>query len=265
MEITKGQSPFYPGQPVPLELFTGRQNEILRIERALNQVALGKPQSIFLTGEYGIGKSSLAGVMRHVAEKNYNLFAMQVMLGEATTIDELSEKTIESVLNSEFYEHSWTEKIRTFLAKYIGEQSIFGITLKLDELKKDAPNLSRGFLPFFRKILKEFSGNKVKGIFLVFDELNGITKNPQFAYFIKNLIDENALSRQPVPILIMLCSVPERRKEMIKHHQPIDRIFEIIKIEPFNDDETKKFFLRAFDKVNYSITENAFDWLCKSC
>ena len=43
--LNKGKSPFYPGQPVPVELFTGRINEIQRITRAIKQVELGKPQA----------------------------------------------------------------------------------------------------------------------------------------------------------------------------------------------------------------------------
>lgn len=31
MAETKGKSPFYPGQPVPPELFTGRNSQIRRI------------------------------------------------------------------------------------------------------------------------------------------------------------------------------------------------------------------------------------------
>ncbi len=66
---SKGKSPFYPGQPVPIEFFIGRMKEVQRISRAIGQVELGKPQAIFLTGEYGIGKSSLSGYMRCHAEK----------------------------------------------------------------------------------------------------------------------------------------------------------------------------------------------------
>ena len=64
---SKGKSPFYPGQPVPIEFFIGRIDEIGRVTRSLSQVETGKPRAIFLTGEYGIGKSSLAGFMRRYA------------------------------------------------------------------------------------------------------------------------------------------------------------------------------------------------------
>ena len=65
----KSRSPFYPGQPVSIELFVGRMKEISRIERAASQVALRKPQSVFITGEYGIGKTSLAQTVHILSEK----------------------------------------------------------------------------------------------------------------------------------------------------------------------------------------------------
>ena len=53
----KGKSPFYPGQPVPRELFVGRLSQINRIvERGLAQVSAGKPNTMYVQGEYGIGK-----------------------------------------------------------------------------------------------------------------------------------------------------------------------------------------------------------------
>ena len=96
--LNKGKSPFYPGQPVPAEFFTGRANEINRITRAIQQVELGKPQAVFLTGEYGIGKSSLAGFLRIFAERNHHVLGIHVLLGGVETIDELSAKTVEAVL-----------------------------------------------------------------------------------------------------------------------------------------------------------------------
>ncbi len=249
MEFQKGKSPFYPGQPVPLELFTGRQLQIDRIERAIKQVTLGKPQSIYLTGDYGIGKSSLASFVRALAEKRHNLFGIHVLLGSAENEIDLASKTVKAVLETESYEPNKTETVRNFLAKYIGNQQIFGLTLNFDALKKDAPDISRGFLPFLREILNKLQPSGTKGIVLILDELNGITKNPQFAYFIKNLVDENALSASPLPLLLMLCGVEERRKEMVLKHQPVDRIFEIIKIEPLNNEEQIDFYQKSFTSV----------------
>jgi len=64
---TKGKSPFYPGQPVPVDLFRGRQQQIERIlTRGAAQVAAGKPVTMYVEGEYGIGKSSIAAYAQYL-------------------------------------------------------------------------------------------------------------------------------------------------------------------------------------------------------
>jgi hypothetical protein len=53
----KGRSPFYPGQPVPYELFVGRAAEVERIRRATEAMAElcresgGLPKLMHLLGE----------------------------------------------------------------------------------------------------------------------------------------------------------------------------------------------------------------------
>ncbi len=238
--INKGKSPFYPGQPVPADFFIGRIDEINRITRAIGQVELGKPQAVFLTGEYGIGKSSLAGFMRYYSEKNNHLIGIHVLLGGADTIDELATKTVEAVIKSQIYEPTIVEKIRNALSKYIGEQELLGFKINFEALKADAPNLSHGYLPFLRDLFNRLKDNGIKGIMLILDEINGITGNPQFSHFIKALVDENALSNEPLPLMLMLCGVEERRTEMIQHHQPIERIFDIVEIKPMNNESVEK-------------------------
>ncbi|HLG30796.1 MAG TPA: ATP-binding protein, partial [Candidatus Brocadiales bacterium] len=260
--ISKGRSPFYPGQPVPTEFFIGRLNEIKRIDRAIGQVELGKPQAIFLTGEYGIGKSSLAGFMRYLAEKHNHLLGIHVLLGGAETLESVATKTVEAAIRSEAYERTITEKIRNLLSKYIGKQELFGFSINLEALKADGPNLSAGYLPFLRQLLERVKENGIKGIMLILDEINGITGNPKFAHFIKSLVDENALSPNPLPLMLMLCGVEERRSEMIQHHQPVERIFDIVEIKPMNKDEMKDFFSKTFNSVNIQVEDEAMGLLC---
>ncbi|MFQ5900871.1 MAG: BREX system ATP-binding domain-containing protein [Thermodesulfobacteriota bacterium] len=262
--ISKGKSPFYPGQPVPIEFFIGRINEVQRIARSISQVELGKPQAIFLTGEYGIGKSSLAGFMRYYAERNNHILGIHVLLGGAETLEDVATKTVETVIKIQAYEPTITEKIQNSLSKYIGKQELFGFSINLEALKADGPNISHGYLPFLRKLLKRLTDNGIKGLMLIFDEINGITANPQFAHFVKTIVDENALSPNPLPLMLMFCGVEERRREMIQHHQPIERIFDVVDIEPMNGNEMEDFFYKTFNSVNMRIKdEEAMSLLCR--
>ncbi|MGL5888676.1 MAG: BREX system ATP-binding domain-containing protein [Bacteroidia bacterium] len=259
MAFIKDSSPFYSGRPLPHDLFTGRDEQITLIERSLRQVAAGKQQAVFLTGEFGIGKSSLAHATRYIAETKYNLTGIHVFLGGAKTIDDLSERTLESAIITEAYRPKATERIREMLSKYIGKQSLFGVNINFDALKKDAPNLSRGFLPFLKELYKRSQPDGVKGICLILDEINGITKNPDFAHFIKTFVDSNALSKDPLPVLLLLCGVKERREEMIAHHRPTDRIFDIVDLQTMKREEANQFFIKTFAKVGCNVSQKALD------
>jgi len=261
--IDKGQSPFFPGQPVPVDLFIGRKKEIERITRSLNQIGYGRQKALFLIGEYGIGKSSLAVFVKKNAEINNRLLGIYVLLGRIKDLNGLATKTVEVVIREGIYQPTLSEKIRDFLSKYIGKQDLFGITINFEALKRDGPDISKGFLPFLKELYFRVKDSGIKGIMLIFDEINGISANPDFAYFIKSLVDENAVSSEPLPLMLMLCGVEERREEMIRNHRPVERIFDIVEIREMNESEMEEFFIKAFGSVNITVMEEALELLIR--
>ncbi len=263
-DMSKGKSPFYPGQPVPVELFVGRAKQIDRImNRAVAQVSAGKPIAVFVQGEYGIGKSSIAGFVQWIAEKHQALHGIYAPLGGARELSDVAVTVLEATLRSGAFDPKRSEKVRNWLAKYIGRQELFGFTLNAEALRKDAPSLATpfGMLGFLTETVERLKDDGIKGIFLVLDEINGITENPQFANFIKGLVDTNAMSSKPLPLLLMLCGVEERRRQMIQKHQPVDRIFDVIEIESMDVKEMEAFFQRAFDSVSMPVEPSAMSIL----
>lgn len=257
---SKGRSPFYPGQPVPVDLFVGRAGQIQRImDRGVGQVAAGKPVTFFVQGEYGIGKSSLARYVQWLAEKKDNLIGLYATLGPAKTLDDVGAAILRAAAESGSLDSARSDTIRNWLATYVGEQSLFGLTIHADALKKEGPNIAAGALPFLKEILDRVKESGVKGIFLVFDEINGISGNPEFAHFIKGIVDSNALSRSPLPLLLMLCGTPERRRQMIACHQPVERIFDVVDIAALDQREMDDFFSRAFESVDVCVELDAME------
>jgi len=98
-------------------------------------------------------------------------------------------------------------------------------------------------------------------VFLVLDEINGMTADSRFSHFIKGLIEANAMLPQPLPLLLMLCGVEERRREMIQAHPPVDRIFDVVQIDALSNGETRNFFERAFASVQMAVDEAAMSTL----
>jgi predicted ATPase len=62
-------NPFTPNAPIDPRYFAGRLGEVNKVQAALNQTRHGKTQHILLTGERGIGKTSLATYTRWIAEE----------------------------------------------------------------------------------------------------------------------------------------------------------------------------------------------------
>ena len=156
LEISKGKSPFYPGQPVPVELFVGRTTQIERImRRGVEQVAAGKPVAIYVQGEYGIGKSSIAGYVQWRAERESRLHSIYAPLGSAETMDAVGAAVLEATVRSGTWNPKRSEKLRDWLAKYIGEQSLLGFTIHGEALKRDAPAIASGMLQIGRASCRE--------------------------------------------------------------------------------------------------------------
>jgi len=260
--MQKGASPFYPGQPVPVELFAGRLSQIQHVlERGVQQVKQGKPVAMFVQGEYGIGKSSLAGLLQSTAERDHGLHAIYAPLGSAETLDDVGASILNATIRSGTFDPTRAERVKGWLAKYIGQQSLFGLTLHADKLEQDGPSIATGLLPFLTTAMSNLKDVGVKGVFLVLDEINGITGNPKFSHFLKEIVDANAMAAAPVPLLLMLCGVEERRRDLIRHHQPIDRIFDVVDVELMSEEEMRSFFEKAFDQVGMSVDAGAMEIL----
>ena len=115
-DMSKGKSPFYPGQPVPVELFVGRAKQIDRImNRAVAQVSAGKPIAVFVQGEYGIGKSSIAGFVQWIAEKHQALHGIYAPLGGARELSDVAVTVLEATLRSGAFDPKRSEKVRNWL------------------------------------------------------------------------------------------------------------------------------------------------------
>jgi hypothetical protein len=262
--IAKGKSPFYPGQPVPVELFVGRAAQIDRImTRGVGQVAQGKPVSMFVQGDYGIGKSSIAAFAQWLAEKDHGLHGIYVSLGGARSLNDVAASILEGTLRSGALNRTKGEKIRSWLGKYIEKLELFGFTLDFAKLQQDAPQLASpsGLLAFLGEVRTRLDDAGVKGLFLVLDEINGIAANGDFSHFLKGLVDTNGMSPKPVPLLLMLCGVEERRRQMIQNHQPVDRIFDVVDIEGLSKGEMEEFFKRAFTSVQRTVQNGALHTL----
>lgn len=123
MVTIKENSPFTPGNPVPIELFVGRVEQFKEIVRHVKQTEYGKQENVFLSGERGIGKSSLASYLRYYVEKE-DFLAVHVFLGGVTTLEEFVRRIFEQILK-EANKQTMFDKISGYFGKYIKQVDLF--------------------------------------------------------------------------------------------------------------------------------------------
>jgi len=260
--MPKDYSPFTPGQPVPVEFFVGRLAEIKKLIDLIKVATAGRLQVTFLTGERGIGKSSLAAFVRFVTVRDYSVLGLHTFLGGVTSLEEMARRVFDRLLK-ESLDKSWEQKVKQFFGNHIKQVGLFGVSVEFQAPEKDLRRMVHDFAPALRNLVQSLDGEK-KAILLVLDDINGLASSRDFANWVKSLVDEIATSREPLPLCLLLVGLEERRQSLIELQPSLARVFEICEIKPWTMDETQEFFKNAFSKVKIPVDDESLSFLSGS-
>jgi len=253
-DIISKESPFTPGRPVPVEYFVARRKEIERLERAIRQTLSGRNENIFITGERGIGKSSLAWYAHHLAEKE-TLLCAYCYMGPARSLEDVAGTVFQRLLES--CDKSIFEKLKEAFRKYIKSANLGPVGLEFTDNKSDLRDLVNGFIPALRHVYKGAKENGKNGLLIILDDLNGVTDLPEFSMFLKSTVDSIATSRELLPLFLILVGIPDRREDMLRHQPSVARIFDIIDPPLMDESESGEFFKKTFAQESITVSGEA--------
>ena len=153
------------------------------------------------------------------------------------------------------------------LGKYVRnlEIGIFGIGIKAEFTDDPSKlrDLRLDFLITLRELFYALKEEKA-GIVLILDDLNGVTRIPEFAHFLKSTVDEIASGKAGIlPLLLILVGVSDRMKEMISIQPSVGRIFDMIELSLMDGSEAQEFFTKAFESVHMTVNDSAMQLLIK--
>lgn len=247
----KGESPFTPGSPVPVELFVGRSDQVREILRYINQALSGKQENVFLVGDRGIGKTSLASFIRFAVNQK-GFLGVHVFLGRVSTLEGMVRHIFDQILK-EAKKQKWYSEISSLFGKYIEKVDLFGFSVSFNPSNKDLTELVRNFPEAIYNLMEKLKKEDIKGLFLALDDINGLADKREFADWYKSFADEVATHYKDFPVFIMLLGLPEKR-DSLSHLQPsLMRIFRIVDIENLSNDEVTDFLSKAFEEANISV------------
>lgn len=257
--MTPESSPFTPGQPVPIEYFVGRIAEIERLRAMVRAALQGRFRIGFVTGERGIGKSSLASFLRHLCEREDSVAGAHVFLGGVTELAEMVRRTFDRILK-ESIDKPWHQKVRELFGKYVRQVGLFGISVELQPPSEELSTVVNGFVPALRQVVSRLNGEH-SALLLILDDINGLASSPQFANWLKSVVDEIATSDQPLRVCMLVVGLEERRQALVAHQPSLARVFELVQIRPWSREESLEFFRKAFTTASATVDENGLQMM----
>ena len=160
-------------------------------------------------------------------------------------------KTLEQLIKDSV-DKPWHQQLREFVGNKVQKVGMFGITLELKLSDSDLSLLTNNFVQGMNNLWKQLEGQR-DGLLLVLDDINGLASSSEFANWLKSTVDQFAVSELKTPICILVVGLEERRQELIDKQPSLARVFEVIDISPWSDEETTEFYQSAFQSAHAKI------------
>ncbi len=253
-------SPFTPGQPVSAEFFTGRRKQV---EELLTMVRMARKKGLqvgWISGERGMGKSSLASFIGYLAQRDEKAVVAHVHLGGVKDLEGLVRETHLQLLKDNEGK-TWGAGLWSAFEERVEQVGLFGTEIKLKATQDELSATASSFSDSLGHILKNAAKDR-KVMVLIFDDINGLADNPDFAHWLKSMVDSEATSRRDNRVCLIFAGLEERRRQMEKINPSVIRIFRpLIDIQPWTPEESMVFFKSSFAKGSCVVEQDKLEEL----
>lgn len=200
-------NPFTPNQPVSADFFTGRKEQIEELLSTVRRAAKSNLQIGWISGELGIGKSSLASFVSFLAEQRERAISAHVHLGGVRKLDDVVRETHLSMLKDN-RSKSWGKNLLSLYGERIKKIDLFGVEIQLEMSDRELAATANNFAPALGKIIEK-ADNDRHVLFLILDDVNGLADDSRFAHWLKSMSDRIATSRTNVPVCLIFVGLEE--------------------------------------------------------
>ena len=239
------ESPFTPGIPVDPRMFVGREAHVRELLDAARAARSGRFQVAYVSGERGMGKSSLVKMALHLAETQRGAAVAHANLGGVSDFAGLGRRAMEAAAR-DGESRSWGAKLLRALGDRVERVGMMGVDISLKAPERDWEFAGHNLPGEMAGLLKAIGENRAPMI-LALDDINGLADNPRFADWIKSAVESAARRPKQVPVLLILVGLEKRLRQMARHNPSVVRVFRpALFVESWTVAETREFFRRGF-------------------
>ena len=256
------ESPFTPGRLADPRLFVGREAQIQQLLDAAKKARRGNFQIAYVSGERGIGKSSLVQIALHLAETQHNAVVAHAHLGGISDFAGLGRRAMEATVQ-DGETRPWGAKLLDLLSDRVERVNFLGMGISLKGEKREWEHIGQN-LPAQMAALVEKVGDERAPMILALDDINGFADKPEFAHWVKSAAEIAAGRAGKIPVFLIFVGLEERRRQMMKHNPSVARVFQpTLFVETWSEDETRDFFRHGFEAGG--IPSSVFKTVLPNC
>jgi hypothetical protein len=246
-------NPFKPNSPVPPGMFAGRLEEISALENGLYQTKNGNSSNFLLTGERGIGKSSLIGYIKPTAQgiitssdyDKFNFIVVNTVISNKSTLISFI-KLLERNLKREIEKIGKTEKVRGFFDdtwSFVQRLKIMDSGIDKAQVNEDLDliidDFSYSLSETSKRVANPESGETAKdGIMIIVDEADNACPDLHIGYFFK-VVTEILQQHGCDNVMFILAGLPDVVEKLTSSHESSMRVFTQLVVKELRPDDRK--------------------------
>lgn len=257
-------NPFTPQKPIDNpEYFFGRNTEVDSIVDVLYQTAQKNPEHAIITGDRGIGKSSLLVQTKKIAEGDTSLIKkFNIDMGgiekfnfKSIWLDTVENQSAEEV--AQFILSNLVNNI-AILSRIDISVDLFGflqIAKKEVDVKENSINeIVSKFVQEMKKVSKKIIDEKLDGIIIFIDEVDRMDMTKDLPTFFK-LVTESFSRNGIQNIIFFFAGISGAIQKMKSNHPSISRTFKDIVLHNLSQPEIESILINGFNKVGYTYSD----------
>jgi len=260
-------NPFVPNGIAYAGMFTGRGNEISIIEQALFQTRNENPQHLLLTGERGIGKSSLLFYADLVARGDiesegvtFNFLSVSTDLAGVTNQVGIIRQ-IARELRSRLREHNALQEKARKVWDFLSNWEVLCVKYHGREHELDPDELLDELVALVGQLVE---GGEFDGLVFLLDEADNPPSSAGLGELVK-IFTERLAKRRLSKVLLFLAGQSLLVARLRESHESSLRVFQIVEMRPLELDEREHVVRQGIliankkNAVQTSITSGAVE------
>jgi len=246
-------NPFNPQQPAKPNFFVGREQEVKTFTKFLFQTMNNSPMNMSVTGDRGMGKTSLLIKFEQISRENECLtLRLSNYEGNIQNVFELSDFLIDNI-QAEILSRSSLQKgleeIKKFFSGLKAELSVGEVSLNISKNKIVVQELIiRRLNTIWEKIKSDY-----KAIVLLIDESESLEKINSLT-FLREIFQKVQANCNYMVVLAGKLNFPEVMSETFS---PLNRFFPAQRLKPLGNNEIDKYVKERLSQTGVTIDHQA--------